>query len=93
MKQKVKLDILYSSLAILDCIITLSIFFTTYEFVIKLVPDGLFALLLFIFYAIFLLGGCIIRENIYLNKYYKKIQKLESRKKDTKKKKSKTGDG
>lgn len=79
MKQKTKLDIIYSSISILDAIITMGFFFLSGNFVIENIPDDFTGLLLFVVYILICLGSCLIRNSYLLKRYLNEITKLEEK--------------
>ena len=80
MKNKFKLDIIYSSISIFDAIITLTFFLSTCDYVIKNVPDDFFGFLYITIYACICLLSCVFRNLYLLKKYFREIEKINSKK-------------
>lgn len=79
MKPKTQLDILYSTIAILDAIVTLAVFFSTCDYVINRLPDGFRGFILLIVYAFMCLGTCIIRSYYLLQQYMIKVADITTK--------------
>ena len=80
MNHKTKLDLKYSSIGIIDAIITLGFFFSTCDMVIQKLPEGFKGLIFLIIYASISLLSCVVRNIHLLKKYCEESEKIKQEK-------------
>ena len=79
MMERTKINIKYILLGIIGVVIDFSLFFSTYTWIVDLLPSGFIGLLLFLVYALFVFGVCIAYEFFLLYRYYKRLSKIQDK--------------
>lgn len=79
MTELTKINIKYILLGIIGVVLDFSLFFSTYTWIVDLLPSGFIGLLLFLVYALFVFGVCIAYEFFLLYRYYKRLSKIQDK--------------
>lgn len=79
MTELTKINVKYILLGIIGVVIDFSLFFSTYTWIVDLLPSGFIGLLLFLVYALFVFGVCIAYEFFLLYRYYKRLSEIQDK--------------